>query len=124
MPLDPTIFARLRGGRDEAQAEERRTPEVPERDATDDEVPRGAATVVKAAEAGGWEHREVYSRGWWGEADEPSDFLSVRGTDGRRDAFVLYRDGKAIETWTRATPGSIWRRAKVNEVKKMMKESA
>ena len=38
-------------------------PEVMARPATSAELPRGAASLVKKADAAGWEHRATYARG-------------------------------------------------------------
>lgn len=52
-------------------------PQVPGRDASSDEIPRGAVGIAKHARAHGWAVREVYSRGPARSSDEPSDESGV-----------------------------------------------
>lgn len=106
-------------------------PEVPGREASSDEVPRGAASIAKHARAHGWQVREVYSRGPARLGEEPSDEAGVEAVTVRcwrlgeepSDAgwaFAYYRrpgDAWKLEGCLIAEPSDGLRRVGARELK-------
>lgn len=104
-------------------------PDVKCRPATPEETPRGAATLVKTAEAHGWRVRVTYARGphvlasgkYTGRTID-SIAVRLRHPDGRA-AVAVWHDGKTdcAFTWRvprDGTPGTFPRKVKVTEVKR------
>lgn len=70
-------------------------PEVPCRLATDDEVPRGARTVVRLAEGAGWTVAATYTRGTKpGRTRKVVDSIALRLRRGDVRAWAVWLDGK------------------------------
>jgi hypothetical protein len=97
-------------------------PQVPGREASSDEVPRGAAGIAKHARAYGWTVREVYSRGPGRAGEESSDDASDEGPSSEESSDRIgvelvtvrcRRSGEkpSDERWACAVyrrPGSKW----------------
>lgn len=96
--------ARARGAAvavDEAPPEVSLEPEVRARPASDDEVPRGARTVINLARKAGWDCTATYARGPWLDADGVNvpyvvDSIVVRFAKGEQ---------RAAATWIRKPTG-------------------
>lgn len=70
-------------------------PEVPCRDANEDEIPNAAKRMRKLAEANGWEIRSTYARGTrTGNRPKVVDSLALRMHANYNRAIAIWIDGK------------------------------
>jgi hypothetical protein len=70
--------ARLAASEEPSDERVHRSPRVPGREASSDEVPRPAATVAKLARAHGWAVRVTYAEGPSNESDRSVSSVAVR----------------------------------------------
>lgn len=102
----PVVVPKRTWGEDKALAPHPE-PEVPCREATEEEIPRAAKLMRKRAEAAGWSVRATYARGTvmhlTGKPGKVVDSIALRMHKANRYAWAMWYDGsfETAQTWER-----------------------